>query len=143
MSLYCDSSSFWEHQTLHSWWLGYRADVKPYIKRCLSRARNKLSQHLPLGFLAPLPVPDYPWASTSLDFITVLPYTHNAEAILVVVDRLTAWLIAFHAKSCTASQAVDMQYVFRLHGCPDSFVMYRDTRWRFTFWQTLVQVAQR
>lgn len=74
-----------------------------------------------------------------MDFITDLPKTsNNNDAILVVVDRLTKMAHFIPCKiTCTASQAADMilQHVFRLHGCPDTFVMDRDTRWKSTFWQ--------
>ena len=123
----------------HFWWPGYRSDIKLHIQQCLSCARNKPSQQKPKGFLSPLPVPDRPWGSVSMDFITDLPKTTNHnDAILVVVDRLTKMAHFIPCKiSCTAEQAADLvlHNVFRLHGCPDSFVMDRDSRWKSSFWQ--------
>jgi len=73
-----------------------------------------------------------------MDFITDLPKTSKGnDAILVVVDRLTkmAHFIPCNI-TCTASDAADMILlnIFRLHGCPDTFVMDRDPRWKSSFW---------
>jgi RNase H-like domain found in reverse transcriptase/Integrase zinc binding domain len=130
----------------HFWWPGYRRDTTAYIKNCLSCARNKSAQHKPYGTLSPLPVPDRPWGSVSMDFITDLPMTkHKHDAILVVVCRLTkmAHFIPC-AITCTAQQAADLliQWVFRLHGTPDTFVVDRDTRWRSAFYRSVVPTAQ-
>ena len=124
----------------HFWWPGYRADTHAYVKECLSCARNKPAQRKPYGELSPLPVPERPWDSISMDFITDLPKTTNKnDAILVVVDRLTKMAHFLPcAISCTAQQAADLfiQNVYRLHGCPSSIVVDRDPRWRSSFWQT-------
>jgi RNase H-like domain found in reverse transcriptase/Reverse transcriptase (RNA-dependent DNA polymerase)/Integrase zinc binding domain/Chromo (CHRromatin Organisation MOdifier) domain/Integrase core domain/Aspartyl protease/Eukaryotic translation initiation factor 3 subunit G len=127
----------------HFWWPGYRQDTHAYVKRCLSCARNKPAMQKPFGELSPLPVPEKPWESVSMDFITDLPKTTNKnDAILVVVDRLTkmAHFIPC-AITCTAQQACDLfvQNVFRLHGCPSSIVVDRDPRWRSSFWQSWCQ----
>jgi RNase H-like domain found in reverse transcriptase/Reverse transcriptase (RNA-dependent DNA polymerase)/Integrase zinc binding domain/Chromo (CHRromatin Organisation MOdifier) domain/Aspartyl protease len=129
----------------HFWWPGYRRDTHAYIKKCLSCARNKPAMQKPYGMLSPLPVPEKPWDSVSMDFITDLPKTTNKnDAILVVVDRLTKMTHFIPcAISCTAQQACDLfiQNVIRLHGCPSSIVVDRDPRWRSSFWQSWCQLV--
>jgi hypothetical protein len=129
----------------HFWWPGYRRDTHAYIKKCLSCARNKPAMQKPYGQLSPLPVPEKPWDSVSMDFITDLPKTTNKnDAILVVVDRLTKMTHFIPcAISCTAQQACDLfiQNVIRLHGCPSSIVVDRDPRWRSSFWQSWCQLV--
>ena len=132
------------HVQRHFWWPGYRRDTTAYVKNCLSCARNKPAQHKPYGPLSPLPVPDRPWGSVSMDFITDLPMTKQKhDAVLVVVCRLTkmAHFIPC-AITCTAQQAADLliQWVFRLHGTPDSFVVDRDARWRSMFYRSWCQL---
>ena len=124
------------------WWPEYRADTAVFVKNCLSCARNKPAQHKPYGELSPLPVPEKPWDSVSMDFITDLPLTENKnDAILVVVDRFTKMTHFIPcAISCTAQQAAEMLFinVFRLHGAPSSFVVDRDPRWRSSFFQAWI-----
>ena len=43
------------------------------------------------GLLEPLPVPDGPWSSISMDFITGLPKSKGREVIMVIVDRWTKY----------------------------------------------------
>ena len=122
------------------WWPGYRQDVTLYVKHCLSCARNKPAQHKPHGLLSPLPVPDRPWDSVSMDFITDFPLTQaKHDAILVVVDRLSKMTHFIPcANTCTAQQAAEMLFthIFRLHGSPSSFVVDRDPLWRSSFFQS-------
>lgn len=100
----------------------------------------------PHGPLSPLPVPVKPWDSVSMDFITDLPKTTNKhDAILVVVDRLTKMSHFIPcAITCTAQQAAELcvQHIFRLHGCPSSFVVDRDPRWRSSFWKTWCELLR-
>jgi Integrase zinc binding domain len=119
------------------WWPSFRMDTHQYIRDCLSCAKNKPGQHKPYGLLSPLPVPERPWDSVSMDFITDLPKTPKGnDSILVMVDRFSKMVhFAPCAISCTAPQAADLcvQHVLRLHGCPSSFVVDRDPRWRSSF----------
>mmetsp|Transcript_5166 Transcript_5166/g.15687 ORF Transcript_5166/g.15687 Transcript_5166/m.15687 type:complete len:236 (+) Transcript_5166:1313-2020(+) len=77
------------------WWPGIAKDVKEFVKNCPTCQRNKSSTQKPAGELHPLHIPEAPWASVSMDFMTQLPSTvprHGAtkgyDAIVVFVDRL-------------------------------------------------------
>ena len=41
--------------------------VKEFIKTCDTCARSKLIHHMTYGLLQPLPIPNQPWASISMD----------------------------------------------------------------------------
>ncbi|GJP80461.1 hypothetical protein CLOP_g10671, partial [Closterium sp. NIES-67] len=72
------------------WWPGLGTEVQQFVSRCDACARNKPDTKKPGGLLQPLEIPDEPWESVSLDFITDLPKTRDGHtAILVFVDRLT------------------------------------------------------
>ncbi|GJP43618.1 hypothetical protein CLOM_g3058, partial [Closterium sp. NIES-68] len=72
------------------WWPGLGTEVQQFVSRCDACARNKSDTKKPGGLLQPLEIPDEPWESVSLDFITDLPKTRDGHtAILVFVDRLT------------------------------------------------------
>ena len=60
--------------------------VRDYCNSCVTCKRNKAPRHRLYGLLKPLPVPDRPWHSISMDFIEELPPSNNYTAILVVVD---------------------------------------------------------
>src|SRR5205085_12422126 len=71
------------------YWPGMRKYVKEYVTNCEICIRNKSSHHKPYGLLQPLPVPDKPWTSISVDFITQLPPSNGYTSICVFVDRFS------------------------------------------------------
>lgn len=123
------------------WWPSWKKDVAEYVKTCPSCQMNKASHCKPSGLLQPLPVPDRPWQSVSMDFIVSLPATQkNHDAILVFVDRLSKMV---HLAPCTTKCSAEdsahlfMQYVYRAHGMPTTLVSDRDARWTSQFWREL------
>ena len=121
-------------------WPNLKRDVKDYIRSCDVCSRSKTPRHRPFGLLQPLPVPDRPWGSVSLDFIVDLPPVHGFDSVLVVVDRLTklAHFIAC-SKTATAEQTADLflDHVVRHHGLPDSIVSDRGPQFSSRFWRRL------
>ena len=63
--------------------------MEDYVRTGDVCARNKPVRHAPYGLLSPLPIPEQPWPSVSLDWITDLPPSDYHDAILVVVERIT------------------------------------------------------
>jgi hypothetical protein len=57
------------------WWPQIRFDVNKFVSGCPDCQRNKASTQRPAGVLYPLPIPDKPWDSVSMDFIVQLPPT--------------------------------------------------------------------
>ena len=100
-------------------WFGMKAQVATFVKACNSCNRNKPSNCKPTGLLMPLQIPDAPWSSISVDFITNLPLSNGAGVIMVVVDRFTKWAEFFPcSKSITAQGAASifLKEVFSHHG---------------------------
>ena len=54
-----------------------RAAVKETIGRCSTCAKTKSARHRPYRNLQPLPVPQVPWESISMDFIVKLPISED------------------------------------------------------------------
>lgn len=50
-----------------------RDDVELYVRTCLVCQQDKVDQNQPAGLLELLPIPERPWESISMDFITCLP----------------------------------------------------------------------
>jgi hypothetical protein len=55
------------------WWPKLKSFVIDCVQSCAACQRNKSSSQKPAGVLHRLPIPDYPWSSVSMDFITRLP----------------------------------------------------------------------
>ena len=85
--------------------------------------RAKSPRTSPFGELQPLPIPQRPWGSVSMDFIVKLPHSEKFDTILVVVCRLTkmAHFIPM-TESSDAPQVAKLiiHEIVRLHGIPDN-----------------------
>jgi hypothetical protein len=123
------------------WWPAMRTDVEAYVRTCDSCQRVKSANRAPAGLLQPLPVPERPWQSISMDFITCLPVTPRGhDTILVVVDRLTKlshFLPMRETTDAAGVAALLREQVFRLHGLPENIVSDRDTRFTSEFFKAL------
>ena len=77
------------HRTLalteeNYYWPRMRDDVEAYVKTCLVCQQDKTEQRVPTGLLEPLPIPERPWESISMDFIMGLPKFEGCNIIMVV-----------------------------------------------------------
>lgn len=102
-------------------WPSMRTDCKKFVSQCVLCARNKPSRHRPYGLLQPLPIPERPWHSISMDFIEQLPLSNGYTAILVVIDRLSKEsLFIPTTDTVTAQDVADafVTHVFSKHGIP-------------------------
>jgi len=114
--------------------------IKDYINGCDTCQRTKSSTHKPYGLLQPLPVPDCPWTSVSMDFITQLPPSNGYTAICVFVDRFTK--MAHFAPTHDNINAQDtvrlfLERVFSAHGLPDDIVSDRGVTFTSAFTSTI------
>ncbi|KAL2104492.1 hypothetical protein VUR80DRAFT_344 [Thermomyces stellatus] len=104
-------------------------------------------KHKPYGELQPLPVPERPWESITIDFIVKLPKSKDPstgveyDSILVVVDRLTkySYFIPFQE----ASDATQLAYVFLRtivanHHLPEEIITDRGATFASKFWRSLM-----
>ncbi len=122
------------------WWPSLYNDVKDYIRSCETCCRSKSSRHKPYGLLNSLEIPDHPWSSIAMDFITDLPSADGFTCIFVVIDRLTKMchLIPFKGIPSAVETAHSfIDYVFRLHGLPSSIISDRGTQFTSKFFQAL------
>jgi hypothetical protein len=89
--------------------------------------------------LGPLPIPDAPWQSISMDSIIKLPLSKGFDSILVIVDRLTkmAHFIPYmeHGFDAPNLASVYQQHIFRLHGFPEDIVSDRGPAFNSKFWR--------
>ena len=80
-----------------------------------------------------------------MDFVVGLPWSNGCDAIWVVVDRLTKQQ---HMVPCTSTvdtkDLVDLfiQWVFRLHGLPETITLDRGPQCASHFWGRLCERLQ-
>jgi hypothetical protein len=63
--------------------------AEEYVKTCLTCQQNWTLNKKQAGLLQPLPIPEGPWESVSMDFMVGLPPSRGFDAIMVVVDRFS------------------------------------------------------
>jgi len=126
-------------------WKGLRKDVQGYIAACDTCHKSKTTRHRPYGLLQPLPAPDRPWHTITMDFITGLPPSEEPltgtkyDSILVLVDKLTKY--CYFVPHLTTATAEDMAFVFlktivARHGIPEQLVTDRDKLFTSQFWRS-------
>jgi hypothetical protein len=96
--------------------------IKNYVTGCDTCQCNKGPNHKPYGILNPLPVPDQPWTSISIDFITQLPPCKGFLAICVFVDHITKmahFALTTDNVDAEGTVALFLKHDFTLHGLPD------------------------
>ena len=90
----------------------------------------------------PLQIPDAPWSSISVDFITNLPLSNGANTIIVVVDQFTKWAEFLPcSKSITAQGAASifLKEVFSRHGLPKEIISNQGTQFVLLFFLLLTK----
>jgi hypothetical protein len=123
------------------YWNAMDKEVKEYVTTCLTCQRDKPSNQAPIGLMQPLPIPERPWSSVSMDLITQLPRTKTGyDAIFVVVCRFTKmvhYIPCVTAVSAPQLATLFFREVVKHHGMPLSIVSDRDPRFTSLFWQQL------
>jgi hypothetical protein len=73
----------------HFYWSKLRQDVDKYIRSCITCAIAKPTTKKQ-GLYTPLPTPDRPWESISMNYMSCLPSTKRGnDCVFVVVDCLS------------------------------------------------------
>ncbi|GBG81252.1 hypothetical protein CBR_g31924 [Chara braunii] len=125
-------------------WPGMKNDCIEYIRSCKVCQRNKSTTRAPLGLLRPLPIPDQPGDSVSIDFMdTGVKSRHGKSQVMVVVDRFSKYAIFVPLSSEARTKLVIQKFFDHWvseHGVPLSTVSDRDTRFTSLKWQELMRV---
>jgi hypothetical protein len=89
----------------HFYWPKLRQEVSKYIKSCTAYAIAKLTTKKQ-GMYTPLPTPDRPWESISMDYMLGLLSTKQGnDCVFVVVDRFSKMVILVACKKSITVEA--------------------------------------
>ena len=135
-------------QGLQRWfyWPNMHREVARYVAECITCQQAKPGKTVRQGLLKPLNIPDRPWWSVSVDFITGLPVCKDgSDAILTIVDRLTRMVhLVPTTTTCDASEFAQYmkQHVIAKHGCPADIVSDRGSIFTGKFWTEVCHLLQ-
>ena len=68
-------------------------DIEAYVKTCHVCLVDKFERKNEEGLLQPLPVPERPWLSLTMDFISGFPKVDGKASIMVLVDRFSKYSV--------------------------------------------------
>ena len=124
-------------------WPTLRADIEKHVRECLVCQKVKYDRHKVYGQLQPLPVPDRPWESIAMDFITDLPRSKNGnDAIWTIIDRFSKQAHFLPVKKTIKADhmaRIFLAQIFKHHGMPKIIISDRDPRMTSLFWQALFE----
>jgi hypothetical protein len=89
----------------HFYWPKLRQDVSKYIRSCIAFSIAKLTtkKH---GMYNPLPTPERPWESISMDYMSCLLSTKRGnDCVFVVLDRFSKMVILVTCKKSITAEA--------------------------------------
>lgn len=125
-------------------WKGLKTSVQHYVNQCQTCLQAEADHAAYPGKLQPLPVPSWPWATITMDFIEGLPRSGAADCILVIVDKFTKYdhfLPLSHPYTSSSVAHCFKTHIYKLHGLPAAIVSDRDPVFTSQFWRHLFKMA--
>jgi hypothetical protein len=98
----------------HFYWMKLRQEVNKYIRSCTACVISKLTTKKQ-GLYTPLPTPERPWESISMDHMSSLPSTKQGnDCVFVVVDRFSKMAILVACKKNITANATTKLFFERV-----------------------------
>ena len=128
---------------LYFYWPHMRQDIEDYVSKCIVCQKVKYERGKASGLLQPLPIPDSPWQSISMDFVFGLPKsTQGNNGIWTIIDRFSKQAHFLPVKKTIKAKnmaAMFISQIFKYHGLPSSIVSDRDPRMTSLFWRGMFE----
>ncbi|GBG86872.1 hypothetical protein CBR_g42156 [Chara braunii] len=125
------------------WWPSMMKDAKLYVETCQVCQSDKPRTQAPLGLIKPLPIPEGPGPSVSMNFMDTLVTSKTGKRhIFVRVDRFTKYARLIAMPETTKSDHVIKLFMdnwVRDFGLPTSIVSDRDVRFTSELWQSTAE----
>ncbi|GBG67920.1 hypothetical protein CBR_g1039 [Chara braunii] len=125
-------------------WPGMKSDCIEYVRSCNVCQRNKTTTRAPLGLLRPLPIPDQPGDSVSINFMdTQFKSKHGKSPVMVIVDRFSKYAVFVPLPAEARTDLVIRKFFdfwVSENGIPLLIVSDRDSRFTSQNWQELMRV---
>jgi len=125
------------------WWPQMSRYIGRYVSTCDMCLRTKASRQPPVGELHPLPIPDAPWDTVSVDFIVELPESEGKDAVMVVVDSVTKrshFVDTVTTLSAAGTARLYVQHIWKHHGLPNKAVSDRGPQFVAEFMKELYRL---
>jgi hypothetical protein len=124
----------------HFYWSKLSQDVSKYNSSCMTCAITKLAIKKQ-NMYTPLPTPNRPWESISMDYMLDLPSTKQGnECVFVVVDQFSKMaILVVYKKSITtgANARLFFEQVLVHFGITQTVILNGANRFLNTFWSSL------
>ena len=125
------------------YWPSMKKDIHAYVSQCLTCQKVKYDRGKQPGLLQPLPIPNAPWESISMDFIFGLPKSlYGNTGIWTIVDRFSKQAHFIPVKKTIKAPHMANLFIaqiFKYHGLTKSIVSDRDPRMTSLFWKGLFE----
>ena len=119
--------------------------IGKYVSTCDMCLSTKSIRQLLTGELHPLPIPNGPWDTISVDFITELPESNRKDAIMVVVDSMTKqshFVSTVTTLTAAGTAQLYLQHIWKHHGLPKRVVSDRGPQFVAEFTKELYRLLR-
>jgi hypothetical protein len=124
----------------HFYWEKLRQDVNKYIRSCTACSISKPAIKKK-GLYTPLPIPENPWESISMDYISSLSSTKQGnECMLVLINRFSKMAILTACKknfTATYTAKLFFERVWVDFGIQQTIISDQDNKFLNTFWSSV------
>jgi hypothetical protein len=124
----------------HFYWPKLRKNVNKYIRSFITCVIAKIAIKKQ-GLYTPLPTPERPWESISMDYMFGLPSTKKGnDFIFVVIDQFSNMAILMaYKKSITMTDTTKhfFESMWVHFGMPQTIIFDQDNRFLYTFWSSI------
>ena len=123
-------------------WPGISNTVHQYVKGCATCQSTKNNMHPTMVPLQPTEIPDRPFGTITMDFITDLPKSNGYDLLHVVTDQFTKTAVITPClKSIDSDRTAKilLENTWRRYGLPDKIILDKGTQFASKVAQALLK----
>src|SRR4051812_21891776 len=143
LSIHPGSTKMYKDLHQRYWWPYMKQDISRFVSQCDVCSRVKAGHQKPVGWLRPIPPPDWKWDKVEMDFITGFPKSQKGnDAIFVVIDQFSKVAHFLPVReTITASQLAHLYVaqIVTLHGIPLDISSDRGSLFTSRYWTSFME----